>query len=368
MKRLLILAATSLSICLNLSALGHEEIALPESLSPASPDCVYEPYPPFQVYQSGGSCYEPCCENFVSPYSFCDPSSCKNFFLEIDYLYWKARSDQLPYAISFPPDDDVILRTAKFVRVDPQYSSGVRLGVGGFLPCLENWVFLAEWTYYHSLTKEEHQGEMNPIWTNPVGNPLADLAEAEYALTVNFADFSFEGTFCPAQKLKVSPSIGARAAWVDQYLDVGYFGGNIEEGLISKNQFDLRGGGIRAGLSTEWNIFNCFSLVGWSNLDLLWSKIDIFQRDIEFDTGNTRAVEKDTIYTMIPIFELFLGAYWEGEFSCVKLRGRIGWEGQYLFNGVQMNQFTERNDDRVLVHQIGSLSLGGFTMGLSVGF
>ncbi len=328
------------------------------------------------------------CEDFENWVEICEPNTylysygaecapqvcnpcCWNLYVTADYLFWQARSDELPYTISQTAIPGQ-LNAYKVENIEPGFASGVRIGLGTIPPCFDCWYFSAEWTYYHGNSTDTAQGGfLIPIWIDPTGNPFVTLAEADYTIDLNIADFSLERTFCPMKRLMLSSSIGLRGIWMDQDLNVNYVGGDLVTPILSKNSIDLKGGGIRAGLSTQWNVCYGISLLAWSNLDILWSHLDIFQRGIQTN-GATRSSIKNAVRTVTPMFEVFLGANWERKIYCTNVCARVGWETQYFLNGVQINQYTTRDsaapDDTMSAHQTGGLALGGLTAGVSVGF
>ncbi len=331
-------------------------------------------------YYDDDGCYEyvesePCEPFYIPCYAAddCAPSCepcCWNIFLNADYLFWQARSDQLAYAFTRTILPST-LPESKIQRVDPDFSSGVRLGLGTLLPCFDCWYLSAEWTYYHSKSTDTANkiGNTIPLYIDPQGGPSADLAEAEYRLELNIADLSIEKTFCPLRRLTLSPSIGVRGIWLDQDLDANFTGGNLGAGIFSKNSINLKGGGLRTGLSTKWDICYGFSLLAWSNFDVLWTYLDVSQRSIANSDGTTRDATKDALYTVIPVFEWFLGARWERKVCCTNVSARVGWEEQYFLNAVQFNMLTENTTaPSPIAHQTGGLGLGGLTAGLSIGF
>jgi len=276
----------------------------------------------------------------------------------------------LPYAIN-NHIDQAELGVADIERVKVDTQSGVRLGIGTLLPCFDCWYLLAEWTHLNSSGKDSQSGsDLTPIWSDKVGNPIVSRAAAEYQFKLNIADFTLAKSYCVRNKLELRPSVGIRGTWIDQDLDVLYSGGNLSEPLLSKNSIDYKGWGIRTGLTTTWNLCNGFSFLGWSHVDILWSRFDVEQKGLQ-QSGELRSAISDTICTMTPVLELFFGIAWEQMFcGCTRVQARFGWEEQYFFNGVQFNQntLTAGIDDRNIVHQLGGLGIGGLTAGVSIGF
>jgi len=313
---------------------------------------------------STNSCYanDPCC------YPACCNSDYDVLF-SVEYLYWKINSDELPYAWNVDAAE-VELQAAKVERIEPDAESGVRVGLSAKLPCCNSCYLSAEWTHLCGSSTESATEEtfLIPIWLSTVGNPLADTADAEYKIKLNIADISLVRPICSWNKNIFLTSIGVRGVWLDQDLDVEYRGGNISAGLDAKNSIEFCGWGLRAGALTQCEICNGFSFVGWSYVDLLWSKIDVFQKGVRDSNDEVRGSIEDSIHTTTPMFELFLGLSWECKLSCAQVKTRIGWEQQYFINGVQLNQYCSRNDDDISIHQHGGLGFGGLTVGLAVGF
>ena len=309
--------------------------------------------------------------------TYCSPPPCqlKNTFCGVDvlfsaeYLYWQIRSDELPYALNVDTSE-VDLQATTVERIKPDAESGLRIGLSTQLPNCESCSLSAAWTHLSGSSNASATEEsfLLPIWLSPVGNPIADTADAEYKINLNIADISLVRSDCLWDKTTLHTSVGVRGVWLGQDLDVSYLGGNISAGLDAKNSIDFCGWGLRAGALTKCEICYGFSFVGWSYVDLLWTKIDVLQQTVRPTNNQVRDSIKDSLHTITPMFELFLGLSWSCKLSCADVTTRIGWEQQYFVNGIQFNQYSSRNDDDVSVHQNGGLGLGGLTVGLAVGF
>lgn len=344
--------------------------------------------------------YDPCsmdtmedCPTFnppVYPCVYCSPCS-SHWLVSADYLYWQLRSEELPYAIVNNPTAVVGTQFTNFQdlkRVKPDFNSGVRLGLDYLSSCLDGWDLSAQWTYFHSHKSADAQasttvggvGELFPIWLTQDPNTIVsgNSAHATHRFTINIADISFGRAFCAGKRLSLHPLAGIRGVWMDQNLNVAYGLVQGDNTVFAENKINCKGSGVRVGLDTKLALCYGFSFLARSNLNLLWTKFSVNQRQL--DPFHVLAVSgvlnsiKDSIHTITPVVELFLGFVWERLLcnSSYYVNAHIGWEEQYFLNGIQFNQYTSYGRpgfaNSINIHQLGSLGLGGLTVGVTVGF
>lgn len=307
-----------------------------------------------------------------------------NLSLSVDYLYWQARSDGLPYAIEASDFDTATLTVIEQIdRVCPEAGSGVRVGVDYLVPCMDGWNVAAAWTWFHSHAIDDASlpslagaaNQILPIWTNREFRPRAISAHADYNLYVDLVDFEMGRWFYVGKLLSIQPHAGFRGAWIGQHLDANYVFNSAPFSrflVTSKNDITFRGFGIRTGLNTEWSFCHGLSILANTNFDLLWSKTKVSQ--IEYNpSGSIRSQTTDNeIYSMTPVVELFFGLAWD-VWECFNLcnwdmKFRIGWEEQYFVNFIQFNQYPNDEEGPLSIHEWGGLGFGGLVAGVSVSF
>ncbi|MEZ5315307.1 MAG: Lpg1974 family pore-forming outer membrane protein [Chlamydiales bacterium] len=313
-----------------------------------------------------------CCDD-SSSYN-CNSFPSISFLFEADYLYWQARVDDLTYGFVWTTsgvDPDVRVEAGDRYQVNPESKSGVRLGIGLPIPYVDRVLFSARWTYYATAGDGRAVGGSNKYlmspWTNPAKTAISNIGNAKYNMVVNIADFSLEHNLFASNELTITPLVGARCLWMNQDLNVTYSGGDFTlSPLYAHNENRLLGGGLRTGLSTEWNMGCGWSILGWSYIDLLWSKVKVHQDNIY--GGDTNSIMKTDSRTFNPVFELFLGLSWESPLWCTNMRARIGWEEQVFLNAIQFNRYTQftGQEDLLNIYQTGNVALGGLTVGLSI--
>lgn len=349
--------------------------------------CGIDPYNVDPSSIEDSCCMDPChvdpscledCYSYCPPVNPCIPySACySRWLLSSDFLYWQLRSEELPFAIENSPLNLGLNNSQTMKRVKPEFQPGVRLELDYVSPCFDGWDFCAQWTYFHSRKSADAQaipgGTLYPIWVTPPsggGNSTSTSAHATHNFTINIADFTLGRVFSVGRRLSLHPLAGVRGVWIDQNLKVDYFGGTLGT-VLTDNKINCRGGGVRAGLDTEWELCYGFSLLARSNLNLLWSSFKVNQ----INRGPSINSIRDSICTIMPVVELFLGLVWERLFcnSSYYVNAHLGWEEQYFLNGIQFNQYTSYGNgifpNSINVHQLGGLGLGGLTVGVTVGF
>lgn len=345
-------------------------------------ECVAEEMMPdhccYVNHMGGGGpfCTPPCLPQRAYCRAPCAPPPCDpNIFFTAEFLYWNFRTDGLPYAESVTPIPGQ-LANVTVNRVKSDSSPGVRLELDYLMPCADFWNISLAWTYLHSHTSssvhEPAGGFIHPIWLNLDGNPSVSEADARYRFTLNIADLDFGRPFNVGSCLQLHPFAGLRALFIKHDLDVLYSGGDLVAPIDSDNRINFWGVGLRAGLDMKWNLCYGFSLCAHQGIDILWSKATVKQTEHQ-PSGAIRNLTRDSIQTLTPIFELFLGLMWEGcmPFCGWDMSAHIGWEEQYLINAVQFNQYlnpTGFGDPNIIAHEIAGFGLGGLTLGVTFGF
>lgn len=337
--------------------------------------CIKAQSVAFGYYANAGSYYaQPVASyqdyGWQDPYYLDGCSWSSNLSFSAEYLYWQVRTENLSYAVlsptlPFPREFDSTVQ-----RVRPHADSGCRLGIGYELPCFCGYDLSLQWTRFKTNASDSVSGsDVLPVLISLGGNPLVTNASASYDFKLNIVDLDIGRDFCVGRCFSLHPHAGFRGVWIDQDLDAIYSGGNVAPPIHSFDDLNFRGYGLRTGLDVQWGLCYGFSLISRTSVDLLWSKSKI--EHTEFHPG-PRASMRDHVHTINPVFELFLGLMWEHGFcSCsfpLSLQFHIGWEQQYIVNGLQFNQFSSSEPPRVTTHQLGGLGIGGLTTGVTLKF
>lgn len=208
---------------------------------------------------------------FVLPSARPEVDDCcySNFYVTGEWIYWRAREDDLEYAVSgFALVDTAVGVTSsaanqaagttwassalpgKVYYADPKWSSGFRVGLGYNLPCAgwDAWDVYLNYTWYKTSTSTGTVGSStNPVYSTSVGPTIAggfdptgtgtvlggnvvrltstgDTAGVDWSLRYQTLDLELGRWFWTGCQLALRPSIGARGAWTRDHFNKGYLG------------------------------------------------------------------------------------------------------------------------------------------------
>ncbi|MCY2988604.1 MAG: Lpg1974 family pore-forming outer membrane protein [Planctomycetota bacterium] len=194
--------------------------------------------------------------------SDCGKCGCYNIRVFGDYLLLRARDAEVPYAVQANSNSGVPIQTSRIAILDPDFSSGVRLGFGvGLDECSE---LALSYTYYDVGTSDSITETPNvprqPIQTM-VGHPAtastnSGRVSADGHLQLNFqrADLDYRRYFLRNECTDVNYLIGACYGQLQQN-----FQSRLSNNLGDRNTNDATwdtainfyGGGLRFGLEAE---------------------------------------------------------------------------------------------------------------------
>ncbi len=197
------------------------------------------------------------CADYSSDYCKCGCYSIRVFG---DYLCLRARDAEVPYAVQANSAVGAPVQTSRIAILDPDFSSGVRLGFGvGLDECSE---LALSYTYYDvstsdSISKTVDRFQMTSMVAHP-NTPLADFNtfSADGHLQLNFqrADLDYRRYFLRNECTDVNYLIGACYGQLRQN-----FQSRLSNNLADPNANDptwdtainFYGGGLRFGLEAE---------------------------------------------------------------------------------------------------------------------
>ncbi|HSW73034.1 MAG TPA: Lpg1974 family pore-forming outer membrane protein [Chlamydiales bacterium] len=350
----------------------------------------------------------PCCRN-INPSARGCPGNC-GFFINADFLYWRADENDLPYAFVQTENGTVTLSNngvnaftqfvpvGYFANIDFNWRAGFRVGAGWNTP-YGGWDTLINWTWYRNSTIDSVHEDLTfnagqtqvltgivpivSIFNGTNNRTFTDSARAHWTLLYNMIDLELGRAFYVAEELSLRPFIAVRGGWIDRKLSIEYglsplpnnnSGLVVPSGLLFPNTLSFKnnywGIGPRFGINTDWRFCNGFMILGDLSAALLYGKvfkdhiIDIdYSPWVNFIGFNGAVTPGQTPLTLwdvknrkhvwrgIPNFQWFLGFGWGDCINCNKMYFSIkaGWEANIYLN---IQNFT---DDFVINNAAGAL-------------
>lgn len=247
---------------------------------------------------------------------------------------------------------------------------------GGFLyePQSSFWDTKLYWTHYSTESKSHRlpNGELifpeffsGFLSGSCLGNPniLGNCffgANSDWHLKFNTVDLEASHEFNIIKTLKIRPSIGIKAAEIDQTIDTNWDALLFTSTEKVKN--DFRGIGPSFGLNGEWNFYKSFSLAANFSTALMWGNWDV--KDVyKAPSALFGLIPATTITSKMQdgklgtaMFDYFLGLQWAYQ-GRSKMTLRLGYEMQYWKDQLRLLTFQQ-----LPLH--GDLTLQGATCGI----
>lgn len=302
------------------------------------------------------SAYASYCENsfYDCPQPFCCPNT---YYVEADYLYWKASVDDMPFAWG-----RFIFGTGRTKDIDYRFSSGFRLGAGTVIGC-SDWDLSLTYTWY----KNHSTGFFFDPLVNSIptfSNFLVGIATGDRTLRFQTLDLSIKKDFCLCNDFHITPHFGLLAANIrDHYLMTGT---DTAQQLFlgySDNFQKLCAIGPKIGINAAVNLFCSVSFIIETSLSLLWSDYEIRRTDVLDVTvgSNFDTIQRFDSLRFVP--QYLFGFQWDTTICCDKyhLRFLAAWEEQKWINYNQMI-FGDLADSRLPLHRNSDLNLYGLTL------
>ncbi len=295
-----------------------------------------------------------------------------NLFVTGDYLYWTANEDGLYFAqtgfrnstLAVPPDGSIVFN-GRIKKIDPDWTNGVRLGLGLNFP-KEGYDTILYWTWYTNSSHKSAEGSLLPLWAEPNLTPFAPATHAsgKWNLDLNVFDLEWGRSSWFGGHLSLRPFFGLRGAWIEQDLKTHYR--YATRTPITSHQHadaDFRGGGLRAGIDTRFALPHGFAVFGNASGSILYGQINGGFRVKKNEI--TIARTKDHFWKGIGSLGLALGFGWDTHFAKDRLHieFHVNWESNIWLHINQMNHFMNQLRSGNYFKENGNLSTQGLVAG-----
>jgi hypothetical protein len=258
-------------------------------------------------------------------------------------------------------------------NIDFGWDAGFRVGVTHD-PGERSWDSKLSWTHFGTsaeaslppgealIVPEFFSGFVNlDAW-------IVDQAAVRWDLTLNEIDFEIGRTIAVGQAVRVRPSMGLNATFIDQKIRADWDTTVGTFSVTERLDHQFRGLGPTFGIDGCWRFPHRpnLSLVGSFSGSLLWGVWNIEDTYARNDSGFslpaygafTTSMNDSSLGTAN--LNCFLGLQWvrEGAFT---VTGRVGYELKWWSNQQRLTTFQQ-----LPMH--GDLTIQGLTCGLAVGF
>jgi hypothetical protein len=289
-----------------------------------------------------------------------------DFFVTGDFLYWHANESGTAYAVQV---NNSGTQTGKVKNLKFEWDAGFRIGLGYRIPH-DKWELAATWTCFTADANGRTSPGLDilyPEWeTEIIADPASGSAtsptemKGSWNMHLNILDGDISRYFMVTKRLALKPRFGIRGVWIAQdyktSLEGGFNGSSsaappniVQARLKIKN--DFTGVGLRAGLDTEWDFNNRWSIYGNGAYSLIYGNFQLRQHDeVQLTTTpagccgtNLPTVKNitDSFHEVTGIAELALGLRWDMTFAnkSMALRLQAGWEFNAYFGQNKFEHF-----------------------------
>lgn len=258
---------------------------------------------------------------------------------DASFIYWMPNLENSePVEYTTPPVSTLGTVYQSFPNLDFKYKPGFKVGLGMSFD-YDNWDASAEYTWLrgtHSRSAALSQeavtdgGRYWSMWANPINVPVGagglgastTAFNASWKLALNLLDFDLGRWFYVGSQLTMRPSVGARAAWIDQHRNSSLTSlVNTTLEITDNEKVDSWGIGPRLGLDMNWMIGEGFRFFGNSEFDILFTRYHTSATSATLLNGVNSLVsnaKQGHINTLRPHVDLELGIGWGTYFDCHK--------------------------------------------------
>lgn len=296
--------------------------------------------------------------NCCPPANNCNNGSwCDKLKLDASFLYWKVSGDEFDYAYditeSANTDPAETIFKKRFHNVSGDYDPGFKIGLGIDLPCI-CWDTNLIWTHFDTKNTSHHDSshragsEVNvaiPFFQDSeltVGNGEQVVATGSLNFKYDVVDLEFGKWICCNNCLLFRPHVGLRAADIREkfHSQLDYFSTGTSSTDLTDYQAhinnEFKGVGVRAGLDTDLQLCEGWSVIGRAAASILWGNTKIRNefKTLTIDNDDLVASSNETDHYRHSrvITDLSLGIRYRTCCCSCPVELEASWEHHYLFN------------------------------------
>jgi hypothetical protein len=283
---------------------------------------------------------------------------CWGFLADAEYLYMRARSRPLDYAI--PSSNPLGGPVGAIQSVDYEWRSGFRIGAGVRLPT-EGWEAVFNYTYLHSSnnahTASPPGGVLLPTLSHPGFVDVADTASAQVGLNYNVFDVEFAKRIHASETLDLRLFAGPRFANIHQGVDANYDGRDAHNDLV-RSGVSFDGGGLRVGGEGTWHLTKGLGLYARAGGSLVVGRVTSRLSEANNNGASVITDVSDRFDKVIPVAEVGMGLSYQWR----SLRVMVGYEFVNWFGLIDGIDFADDAHVGKYTRRTGDLSLDGLML------
>lgn len=332
------------------------------------------------------------CPPLIPAYNYparCAPRCPYNVYAELSFNYWQPIQENMEVGLLNNGASTKIAASGltitnvsssdshRDVNMDFDFKPGFTLGLG-FNFEDDNWDLCAQYTWFHNTQRKSETARdfvlfnansqsISPTWGTPTpsaGNVIYQFAKEHWKLGMDLLDLDLGRRFYVGCKLTFHPSIGLRAAWIEQKVHVSYIngfanyavdlpgllgGGTLLENKNVHGRSRSWGLGPKAALETHWELGRGFRLFGNGEADLLYTRYTALRESTKtagnvlgiinlipfnFTTSHETRGKQRNVGCLRTHLDLELGLGWGTYFECadICLDCTAGYDFQVFFD------------------------------------
>jgi len=278
------------------------------------------------------------------------------YTLYADFLYWQIHPDGLEFARSggVAPNSTTEVETGDILSPGCRAHPGLRIGfVVDIAPCCGGWEGYVQYTYLKNSIVNSAEVEFGVEGLHPLlwnlgasGEEDINFTKGRWQHEINTLDVGLGNRFCVHPCFSFTPYLGLKTTWQKLRYVVTYEN-FVNTTVKSQDQVcfvtDFNGIGLRSGLSAEFKLCRCLSIIGNFAMSAIYSELNTNRRDDHIDnllSGSSQAIANVWFNwehcTFIPVTELLVGICWDIPFVCgYDYHIMVGWDAQVWWNMMQ---------------------------------
>ncbi len=307
----------------------------------------------------------------------------QGWFVEESYLLMRPTLGDLELGdmISRKGTQDNADYHVKVKSPDFDWNSGVRLGVGRYLPNHDKWDISFYTTYFYGEADTRIHGDLSQsrglaVSYDPLATILSEKSKAEWRMNYFVLDLMLGRQFAMTPRIIFHPYIGLRGALIFTDFQSRNFGDVIVQSGTSSGRIkvkmdeDFWGIGARAGTNFDYKFTGNWSFLGNFAGSLLYGHFEVEEKSKTLTTiagaqslSSVKALNHNDVIRVN--LEAAIGFGWEKWFknNTVRIAPNLQFESTLWFD---MNDFFKPTTSFAQDH--GNLGLMGFSFNLQVDF
>jgi len=308
-----------------------------------------------------------------------------------DLLVWQPHSDGFEYVVDDAIYSSNIITQGQIQNPHFSWDAGFRIGAGyGFGH--DGWDLGVKWTWFQSTSRHGDDNCCQDNTDETVILIASDLVAADggtnpditastyhnkYRLHLNLLDIELAREFMTSKWLYLRPHVGARGAWINQ-TSKNHYATVVASSTYAFDDYEwgnkFKGGGVRGGLDSQWNMGAGFSFYGNLALSLIYGRFNVEMeeetRTSSTSVPTTRLDVEEHFNSVKGIADVAFGLRWGHQFvdHQYNFAVSLGYEEHLFFNQTQIWAILKSSNLDLFNKRSGDLSTQGVTLSFMFDF